>query len=60
MRRRIVGWLEQDAHTKWGRKYLFWQRGELKKAKRLTVKRERRDGRQEIEQQLRPEDSNPD
>lgn len=44
MARRVVGWYENDAHTGW-RHVMFWQRGELKKIKRLTSKRERREGK---------------
>ena len=40
-RRVIVGWDEQDAYTGW-RRYLFWQRGELRRIKRRTAKRDRR------------------
>jgi hypothetical protein len=47
MRRRIVTGEEQDAYTGW-RKVMFWQRGELKKIKRRTHKRERREGKNDI------------
>ena len=47
MMRPIKGWDEQDAYTGW-RKVMFWQRGELKKIKRRTHKRERREGKNEI------------
>jgi hypothetical protein len=40
---------EQDAFTPW-RKYLHWQRGELRKIKRRAAKRMRREGRQEAEE----------
>ncbi len=45
-RRRIVTGEEQDLYTSW-RRVLFWQRGERKKIKRRTHKRERHEGRQE-------------
>lgn len=47
MMRPIKGWDEQDAYTGW-RKVMFWQKGELKKIKRRTHKRERREGKNEI------------
>lgn len=48
-RRRIVSTEEQDIHTGW-RRYLCYlrQKGVLRKAKRRTNKRERREGVQEI------------
>ena len=45
--RNIKGWDEQDAYTGW-RRMLFWQTGELKKTKRRTHKRERREARNHI------------
>jgi hypothetical protein len=41
---------EQDAFTGW-RKLLFWQRGELRRAKRRYHKKERRQGRREVKEQ---------
>jgi len=53
MRRRRIArsWDENDAYTGW-RRYLRWQRGELAKIKRRTHRRERREGHQEITEQL--------
>ena len=46
MRRRIVTASEQDAYTSWRRAYCYLQRpGVVKKIKRMTHKRERREGR---------------
>lgn len=45
--RRIEGWDEQDAYTGW-RRMLFWQTGELKKTKRRTHKKERREAKSHI------------
>lgn len=45
--RPIKGWDEQDAYTGW-RKVMFWQKGELKKIKRRTHKRERRESKRDI------------
>lgn len=49
-RRAIKGWMEQDAYTDW-RKYLcYMQRpGMVKKVKRYTHKRERREAKRDIE-----------
>ena len=47
MRRRTVGGDEFDAFTRW-RRVLSWQRGELRKLKRKSAKRERQDVRREI------------
>lgn len=47
MARRIVSMEEQDAYTGW-RKVMFWQTGELKKIKRRTHKRERREAKASI------------
>lgn len=38
---------DEDAFSRYWRKRVFWQRGELKKSKRLSAKRERRIGRAE-------------
>lgn len=50
-RRAIRSWEEQDAYTGW-RRVMFWQKGELKKIKRRTHKKERREGKAEIKDQL--------
>jgi hypothetical protein len=50
--RSIKGWDEQDAYTGW-RRVMFWQTGELKKTKRRTHKRERREGAQHIRKETR-------
>lgn len=51
MARRVMpSWEEQDAYT-WWRKVYFWQRGELKKIKRRTHKRERREAHKQIKEQ---------
>jgi len=50
MARQVVTTEEQDAHTGW-RHVMFWQRGELRKVKRRSSKRERRQGRAEIRTQ---------
>lgn len=49
-KRAIRGWEQQDAFTGW-RRYMFWQRGELRKIKRRASKRERRQKRLEINEQ---------
>lgn len=49
-KRILRSWEEQDAFTTW-RRYMFWQRGELRKAKRRLSKRERRSKRQDIDEQ---------
>lgn len=49
-RRRVVTTDEQDLYTGW-RHVLFWQRGERKKIKKRTHRRERREARAEIEQE---------
>jgi hypothetical protein len=50
VKRIVQGWEEQDAFTGW-RKVMFWQRGELKRAKRRYHKKERRSGQREIREQ---------
>lgn len=53
MKRRIVGWFEQDVHTRWRRLYCYTQRaGVCAKAKAKTIRRERREAEQEIADQL--------
>lgn len=49
MTRRIVDWEEQDAYTGW-RRLLIWtsRPGAVKKVKRRTHKRERREARAAI------------
>jgi hypothetical protein len=47
--RRIVGADEQDAYTRWRKLYCYLQRpGVVKKIKRRTHKRERREAKTEI------------
>ena len=54
MARRIVTNEEQDVYTAWRRLYCWTQRaGATKKVKRRTHRRERRDGKAEIQQQCR-------
>jgi len=50
MKRRRVGGFEQDAFSRWGRKYLIYlgQAGTRKKAKKKTNRRERREARDQI------------
>lgn len=54
MKRIIKTWEEEDAYTKWGRKYLAYiQRpGVRKKIKRSTHRRERREALELINEQL--------
>lgn len=47
----IRGWLEQDLYTRWRRVYP-WQPGLKASIKRTTHKRERREARQLIAEQL--------
>ena len=42
---------EYDAFTRW-RSVHFWQKGELRKIKRRVSKRERREGKAEIQKEL--------
>jgi hypothetical protein len=53
MRRQIKTWDEQDAYTGW-RKYLIYlgRAGAVKKVKKRTHRRERREGKMEIRDQL--------
>lgn len=54
MVRPIKGWVEEDAYTVWRKFYCYLARpGVVKKIKRATHKRERREGRAEIREQLR-------
>lgn len=49
MRRRIVGWDEEDAYTSWRRFYCYLRRaGVVKAIKRRTHKRERREAKAAI------------
>lgn len=48
-KRRVHDGDEQDAFTPW-RKYLHWQRHELRKIKRRGGKRERREGREQAQE----------
>jgi hypothetical protein len=43
MKRKCVGGEEQDAFSRRYRKYLHWKPGQLRKAKRRSAKRERRE-----------------
>lgn len=52
MRRRKVSWEEQDAFTGW-RKVMHWQSGELRKIKRRSSKRERREAAAQIAHERR-------
>jgi hypothetical protein len=54
MARRIVTWDEQDAYTPWRKLYCYLQRpGAVKGIKRRTHRRERREGKAEIREQVR-------
>ena len=54
MPRRIVTTEEQDAYTPWRKVYCYLQRaGAVKQVKRRTHRRERREGRAEIREQVR-------
>lgn len=47
--RRIKGAAEQDVHTGWRRLYVYTQRaGVTTKIKRMTRRRERREGKREL------------
>jgi hypothetical protein len=48
--RRSIAADEKDATSRYWRSRLYWQRGELRKIKRRMNKRERREGRREIEE----------
>lgn len=54
MKRTIKDGAESDAYSKWGRKYLCYlgRPGVVKKIKRFTHKRERREGRGWIKEQM--------
>lgn len=53
MKRRVVTWEEQDAYTRWRHLLIYLGRaGAVKKVKRRTHRRERREGRREIVDQL--------
>jgi hypothetical protein len=53
MKRIIKGSAEQDAYTAWRRLYCYTQRaGVVKSIKRMTHKRERRESKRWIEEQL--------
>jgi hypothetical protein len=55
--RPIVGWDEEDVYTLWRNRYCYTQRaGVVKKVKRVTHKRERREGRAEISEELNDDD----
>ena len=54
MRRRIVTGEEQDVHTGWRQFLTSYQRaGKAKSAKRRTNRRERREGLEDIAEQMR-------
>lgn len=57
MKRIIKTWEEQDVYTKW-RKLLIWtsRPGAVKSVKRRTHKRERREAKHWIEEQLTDEE----
>jgi hypothetical protein len=54
MKKRIIrGGDEQDAYTAWRKLYIYLGRaGAVKKVKKRTHRRERREGKQEIREQL--------
>lgn len=54
MKRLIKTGDEQDAYSSWGRKYLAWlqRAGAVKKVKKATHRRERREGKKWINEQL--------
>jgi hypothetical protein len=54
MKKRIIrDWDEQDAYTAWRKLYIYLGRsGAVKKVKKRTHRRERREGKQEIREQL--------
>jgi hypothetical protein len=52
MKRLIKTGDEQDAYTKW-RSMFIWRSGEIKKIKKRTHRRERRENKQWINEQLR-------
>ena len=57
-RRQIKDWDEQDAYTGWRNLLVYLGRpGVVKKIKRRTHRRERREGRQEIINQLKDRDA---
>jgi hypothetical protein len=52
-KRRIVSWEEQDAYTGWRKVLVYMSRpGAVKKVKRRTHRRERRESEQDIREQL--------
>lgn len=52
-RRQIKDWDEQDAYTRWRHLLVYLGRaGAVKKVKRRTHRRERREGKQDIREQL--------
>jgi hypothetical protein len=51
VRRIDRSWAENDAYTRW-RHYLVWRRGQLAWIKGRTHRRERREGRLAIREQL--------
>jgi hypothetical protein len=52
-RRAITGWAEEDAYTPWRKFYCYLQRaGAVKSIKRMTHRRERREAKREIRNDL--------
>lgn len=51
-KRRIITWDEEDVYTVWRKMYCWTQRaGAVKKVKKRTHRRERREGKKEIRDQ---------
>lgn len=56
MKRRIVTWDEEDAYTSWRKYYCYLSKaGAVKAIKKRTHRRERREGKKEIKDQLKEE-----
>lgn len=51
VRRQRAGGEEQDAFSRYWRKYLRWKPGQLRKVKRRSAKRERRTAARQIREQ---------
>lgn len=47
MKRTVKHWIDEDVVSRYWRSVNFWQRGELRKAKRRYNKNERREGKRE-------------
>lgn len=55
--RPIKGWAEQDVYTGWRKVYCYVRRpGVVKSIKRMTHKRERREGKNDIRREVRDSD----